>query len=105
MHPPFFTVDHKLGADIHHHDGRKPAKRRSLPERLRLTPGATGWPPVSLEPQALDDERVVALPTGHAATVRPKLQIVPAPRRSLREYIGRLLIRTGQRMILSNRPG
>ncbi len=105
MHPPFFTVDHKIGADIHHHDGGKPVKRRSLPARLHLTPATTGWPPVSLAPLALEDGRVIPLPTGHAATVRPKLQIVPAPRRTLREAIGRLLIRTGQRMILSNRAG
>lgn len=105
MHPPFFTVDHKIGADIRHFDGGKPVKRRSLPERLHLTPAATGWPPVALLPHTLEDERALQVPSGHAAVRRPKLQVVPPPRRTLREVIGRLLIRTGQRMILSNRPG
>ena len=105
MHPPFFTVDHKIGADIRHLDGGKPVKRRNMPERLRLTPAATGWPPVSLLPHALEDTHIAQAPSGHATAVRPKLQVVPPPRRTLREVIGRLLIRTGQRMILSNRPG
>lgn len=105
MHPPFFTVDHKIGADIRHYDGGKPRKKRSLPERLQLTPTATGWPPVPLLPQALEDHDIAQVPSGHATTVRPKLQVVPEPRRTLREMIGRLLIRTVQRMILSNRPG
>lgn len=105
MHPPFFTVDHKIGADIRHFDGGKPPRRRSLPERLRLTPATTGWPPVALLPRGLEDDQAAPVPSGQATAVRPKLQVVPPPRRTLREVIGRLLIRTGQRMILTNRPG
>ena len=105
MHPPFYTVDHKIGTDIRHHGGGKPTKRRGLPERLQLTPATTGWPPVALLPGALQDAQIVQLPSGHATAARPMLQIVPPPRRTLREVIGRLLIRTGQRMILSNRLG
>lgn len=105
MHPPFFTVDHKIRADIHHHDGHKPVKRRSFPARLRLTPATTGWPPIMLQPVGSEDSGSIQAPTGQAIACRPRLQIVPPPRRSLRDVIGRLLIRTGQRMILSGRPG
>lgn len=105
MHPPFFNVDHKIGADIHHHHGQASVKRRGFPERLRLAPATTGWPPVTLQPVGLEDDRGIQAPTGHAVVHRPKLQVVPPPRRGLRDAIGRLLIRTGQRMILSGRPG
>jgi hypothetical protein len=105
MHPPFFTVDHKIGPDIHHHGDTRPVIRRGLPERLRLTPATTGWPPVPLRATLLEDETTIQVPSGAAVTVRPKLQIVPPPGRGWREIIGRMLIRTGQRMILQTASG
>lgn len=103
MHPPFYTVDHKIGPDIHHHDDDKPVVRRSAPARLDLTPATTGWPPVPLQATPPADTGAVQLPSGRAAFVRSQLRIVPPPQRTLRSAIGRFLIRAGQRMILENR--
>ena len=103
MHPPFFTVDHKIGPDIHHHGDEKPIIRRSLPERLRLTPATTGWPPVPIIAGPAEDLSVLVLPSGAVAVPKLRLQVVPPARRTWRDAVGRLLIRTGQRMILENR--
>ena len=105
MHPPFFTVDHRIGPDIHHDGDSKPIKRRSLPERLRLTPVAAGWPPVRLHPVWPEDNAASQLPRATMMENRPMLHIVPPPRRTWRDIVGRWLIRVGQRMILQNRLG
>jgi hypothetical protein len=105
MHPPFFTVDHKIGPDIHHLGDSKPVRRRGLPEMLWLTSASTGWPPVPLLPTPAEDLHTVQTPSGVPANARPKLYVVPPPQRSLREWLGRLLIRAGQRMILTDRLG
>ena len=103
MHPPFFIVDHKIGPDIHHHSDDKPVVRRTSPTRLVLAPATTGWPPIPLSAPPSVDAGAVQLPTGSEAFVRPQLRIVPPPQRTLRNTIGRFLIRAGQRMILENR--
>lgn len=98
MHPPFYDVDPKIGPDIHHDGYEKPMIRRHLPAVLTLRPVSSGWPPVPLvRPMPDSDTR--------RHIVRPVLQIVPPPQSRLRDWIGRWLIRTGQRMILENRPG
>ena len=103
MHPPFFTVDHKIGPDIHHHSDSKPVIRRSLPERLPLKPSAVGWPPMQLSPGAFTDNGALQLPSGATLPPQTILRIVPPPQRTWRDFVGRLLIRAGQRMIMENR--
>ncbi|EBA10748.1 hypothetical protein [Roseobacter sp. CCS2] len=103
MHPPFYTVDHKIGPDIHHHSDTKPVTRRSLPERLSLRPSATGWPPVPLSSGAFIDNGALQLPSGAMLPPQAALRIVPPPQRTWRHMIGRMLIRAGQRMIMENR--
>ncbi len=103
MHPSFFPVDHKIGPDIHHSGERRIFKRRAAPERLDLRPASPGWPPVPLQPAIMPHEMVTPKPS--PPVFKPQLVIVPPPRPSLRDRIGRWLIRTGQRMILQNRPG
>ncbi len=103
MHPPFYTVDHKIGPDIHHHGDSKPVIRRSLPERLVLRPGATGWPPVPLSPGAFLDNGALQLPSGATLWPQAVLQVVPPPQPTWRHVVGRWLIRVGQRMIMENR--
>lgn len=105
MHPPFYTVDHKIGPDIHHHNGSRPIVRRGLPERLPLRPSATGWPPVPLAFGTFMDNGALHLPSGAMLPPQAILQVVPPPRRTWRDTIGRLLIRAGQRMIMENRVG
>ena len=105
MHPPFYLPDTRVSVDVTQHYECKPVRRRGhQPAILRLLPFGT-WPPV--HPGLLDhiDDPVPSLPTGRAAPNRPVLHVVPLPRRGLRVVIGRFLIRTGQRMILENRPG
>ena len=105
MHPPFFIPDTRVSSDIFHHVDTKPRIRRGeRPVALRILPVGL-WPP--LHPALCDriDDSAPALPTGRAAPNRPALHVVPLPRRGLREAFGRFLIRTGQRMILQNRPG
>ena len=105
MHPPFYTVDHKIGPDIHHQCDHRPVKRRGAATRLLLTPATTGWPPVPFIPPWMLDDNGVRLPTGAQPMPRPQLRVVPPPRRTIRDILGRWLIRTGQRMILQNRLG
>lgn len=105
MHPPFYIPDTSVSADIAHHYESKPKIRRgSKATALRFLPFGI-WPP--LHPALMDhvDDTTPALPTGRPAPGRPALHVVPVPRRGLREMLGRFLIRTGQRMILQNRPG
>lgn len=103
MHPRFYTVDHKIGPDIHHHGTSKPVTRRSLPERLALRPSAVGWPPVPLSPGAFIDNGALQLPSGATLPSQAILRVVPPPQRTWRDTVGRFLIRIGQRMILENR--
>jgi hypothetical protein len=44
-------------------------------------------------------------PSGHRFVPGLRLQVVPQPRNSWRDIIGRWLIRTGQRMIFQSRLG
>ncbi len=101
MHPPFFVVDHKIGPDTDHHSDHKPIVRRTRPERLSLDVSASGWPPVPLQMPA--PGQPPALPSGSRVFAPAHLQVVPPPERRIRQVIGRLLIRMGQRMILENR--
>ncbi|WP_342077209.1 hypothetical protein [Yoonia sp. SS1-5] len=101
MHPPFYHVDHKISPDIDHLGDTRPARRRSLPQVLRLSPVRTGWPPVRLP---FDDPDGVGLPSGTTPD-RPQLQLVPPPRRGMRDALGRFLIRMGQKLILQNGLG
>jgi hypothetical protein len=103
MHPPFYTVDHKIGPDIHHHYDSKPVIKRGLPERLALRPSAMGWPPMPLSAGAFADNGALLLPSGATLPPQAILRIVPPPQRTWRDVIGRLLIRAGQRMIMENR--
>ena len=102
MHPPFFTPDTFVSTDIvaNHHRLATP-KRRSAPQRLRILP-APCWPPVPLVSPKNLDEALPTPPSGHPARALPQLHVVPAPRNTLRDAVGRFLIRTGQRMILQN---
>lgn len=102
MHPPFIFTDHKVGAAIYpQHQGRK-IKRRHAPESLRITPATAGWPPAPIvAPQAT----LPLSPSGRTFVPGVRLQVVPPPRKTLRDYIGRWLIHIGQRMILQNRLG
>jgi hypothetical protein len=97
MHPPFFAVDHKIGPDIHHIGAYRPAVKRGRPMRLDLTPVAVGWPPAPLV--------ATFEGTSRAPDLRTHLRIVPPPQHTWRDWLGRLLIRIGQRLILQNRLG
>lgn len=103
MHPPFIFTDHKIGPDhLYPGDTPKPVKR-SKPETLILRPMAEGWPPVPLVvPQHL---LVQNAPSGHPLERQFQLRVVPDPRKTWRDTVGRWLIRLGQRMILENTPG
>ena len=93
MHPPFFHVDHKVDPVIHHRSARL-MPRRARPARLELAPDPHGFAPVPL--------RAALLPPVVFAPGPVRLRIVPPPQPSLRDRIGRFLIRTGQRMIFQN---
>lgn len=103
MHPPFYPVDHKIGPDIHHHCDSKPMVRRTLPAALQLRPSTAGWPPVPLSHGAFVDNAALHLPSGATLPPQTFLRVVPPPQRTLRDFVGRFLIRIGQRMIQENR--
>jgi hypothetical protein len=103
MHPPFYVVDHKIGPDVYQHTDHRPVVRRGAPTRLALTATSAGWPPVPMSTGAFSDNGALYLPSGSMIPPHPVLRTVPPPQRTLRDYIGRLLIRTGQRMIMENR--
>ncbi len=86
MHPPFYVVGRD--ATPPHH---RPHVRRNRAERLDLTPPKTAWVPVPL-----------VQPTPPVPVNVVRLQLVPPPRNTWRDTIGRWLIRAGQRMILQN---
>ena len=96
MHPPFVFTDHRVVPDPFL---RATKTRRSLPERLDLTPLATGWPPVPL--MATGNPPFVA-PSGVVVLTPAVVRVVPPPRRTWKVVLGRWMIRTGQRMIFSN---
>lgn len=102
MHPPFYTPDTYVSSDIiaDHHRPVKP-RRGAAPQRLRFLP-VPGWPPI--HPTMADPVQPAppALPSGRPAQPLPHLSVVPTPRNTLRDMVGRFLIRTGQRMILQN---
>jgi len=89
MHPPFIFTDHKVRPNTHLHP--KPKRGDYTPLNLHPTPAC--WPPLPLvqvvEPQTPVDQ----------------LRIVPVPKRTIKDRIGRWLIRTGQRMILEHSSG
>ncbi len=103
MHPPFYTVDHKIGPDILDCYDSKPVVKHSLPERFTLQPSAMGWPPMPLSASTFCDNGALLLPSGATLPPQAILRITPPPQWSLRDFIGRLLIRTGRRMIIENR--
>ena len=96
MHPPFVFTDHKVSPSTH---PARPHVRRTRPARLDLAP-APGWPPVPLvaPPVPLAPAGVPLIRGGH-------LRVVPPPRNGWRDVLGRWMIRTGQRMILTRGPG
>lgn len=99
MHPPFIFTNHKVGPDIF---DPKPKVRRNRPERQRVAHAANGWPTApAVPPQAGGP----LAPSGHPIAPGFQMQVVPPPQGNWRDTFGRWLIRTGQRMILENRPG
>lgn len=94
MHPPFYTPHHPVHDHLHVPRGRPP--RRSAPSPLVLRPVVDGWPPVPLSTKA------PSLPPGGPVL---RIAVVPPPQETWRDRIGRFLIRIGQRMILTQRPG
>ena len=101
MHPPFIFTNHKVGPDPYYNVGIKTV-RRGAPARLDMSVMTTGWPPIALNVPAVT---LPLSPSGQPLITGLRLQVVPQPRNELREYVGRWLIRMGQRMILANRPG
>ncbi len=105
MHPPFYTPDTFVSRDIVAGFEPKPTIRRGhRPRVLQFLP-APGWPPIHPYLVDLVEQAPPPLPSGQQAVKRPVLHVVPEPRNTLRDAIGRFLIRLGQRMILENRPG
>jgi len=103
MHPPFIFTDHKVGPQPHP-SRSYPSRshvRRSTPERLDLSVGA-GWPPV---PLIAPRGPLPLAPSGLPLVPGVRLVVVPPPRNTLRDVLGRWMIRTGQRMIMSHGQG
>ena len=94
MHPPFFHVDHKVDP-VPRPKSARLSLRRTRPARLEMTVSAYGFAQVPM--RAPPAPKV--FPTVQGPIV---LTVVPPPRRSLRDRIGRMLIRIGQRMIFEN---
>jgi len=101
MHPPFIFPNHPVGPTHVSPTPERTIVRRSKPEALRLTPATGDWPPVPL----VAPTDTYPAPKDELIAPKDRLQVVPIPRNTLRDRIGRFLIRTGQRMILENRPG
>ena len=94
MHPPFYHVDHKVDP-ISHPKSARLVLRRSQPTRLDLGAQPSGF--------ALAPLRAPPPPKGFPKVHGPvRLAVVPPPRPSLRDRVGRMLIRIGQRMIFEN---
>jgi hypothetical protein len=102
MHPPFIFTDHKVDPNTHHRQNGRKFVRRHKQETLRITPATTGWPPV---PLIAPSGPLPLSPSGRSLAPGVTIQIVPPPRSTLRDFIGRRLIHIGQRMILQNRLG
>lgn len=87
MHPPFFVVDRNVNPPS---IPQRTHVRRTVPQRLDLTPASTNWPPIPLAPPPPPAQPLQLI----------QLRVVPLPKKSARDMIGRWLIRAGQRMIL-----
>lgn len=98
MHPPFIFTDHKVGP---YPVQSRSHVRRGAPGVLPLSP-ATGWPPV---PLIAPPGPLPLSPSGVPLINGAYLSVVPPPRDTLRDLLGRWMIRTGQRMILSGGRG
>ena len=98
MHPPFFVPDLRIGAPDDH---SAPPPRRHRPGRLILRP--VSGPPrhAALAFDLALTARVAPAPLAPARPVllRDALFVVPPPTRSLRDRLGRWLIRRGQLML------
>jgi len=101
MHPPFTFPNHPVGPTRTSPMPEKRVVRRSKPEALRLIPAAPSVPPV---PLVVPTDNYPA-PAENAVQPKDRLQVVPIPRNTLRDRVGRFLIRIRQRMILDNHPG
>lgn len=99
MHPPFFHVDHKIGHDPHFIGHQPKPKRRTRPEALTIAPAR--FAPVPFAP--VEPAPVVLLPPDDKVVLMPHIHVVTAPQSTLRDLLGRLLIRIGQRLILAKR--
>jgi len=101
MHPPFFPTDHRSSVNTPHPVSHRRGLRRTTPMVLPMTLSHLAENPTipvylaeDVRPDEIADPRPVIL------------RAVPAPtHNSLRDVIGRWLIRLGQRMILENHPG
>lgn len=101
MHPPFFPVDHRSVVHTPHPVSHRTGLRRTTPVVLPISLSHLVENPVipiylaeDIKPGDIPDQRPI------------RLQAVPLPtHNSLRDVIGRWLIRVGQRMILENHPG
>lgn len=101
MHPPFFTIDHRTVVHTPSPVSHRVGLRRTTPVVLPVTLShvvENPFIPTYLVADVLPDAPVESKPV--------RLTIVPSPTHSsLRDVIGRWLIRLGQRMILENHPG
>ncbi|SEV94079.1 hypothetical protein SAMN04488515_0326 [Cognatiyoonia koreensis] len=101
MHPPFFHTDHRSVVHVPHPASHTTGLRRTAPVVLPITVShlvENPFIPTYLVEDVMQDEMPDTRPV--------MLRAVPAPRhKSLRDVIGRWLIRLGQRMILENHPG
>ncbi|SFS20305.1 hypothetical protein SAMN05444714_2574 [Yoonia litorea] len=95
MHPPFFHVDHKVDPPIRP-AGADGILRRSHPAVLDLRVQSHLFAPVPMSAPELPEKVFADPPTSI------QLRVVPAPRPTLRDRFGRLLIRLGQRIIFEN---
>ena len=101
MHPPFFTTDYRSVVHTPHPVSHRTGLRRTTPVVLPVTlshlienPFIPAYLVEDVHPDEIHDTRPV------------RLTIVPAPvHSSLRDVVGRWLIRLGQRLILTNHPG
>lgn len=100
MHPPFFHTDHRSIVHTPHPVSHKVGRRRNVPVVLPITLShlvENPFIPTYLAEDVQGDEPDDTRPA--------RLTVVPAPTHSsLRDVIGRWLIRLGQRMILENHP-
>lgn len=100
MHPPFFITDHRSVVHTPHPVSHTRGLRRGAASVLPVTACYVSHNPF-IPTYLLDDVHPDEPEHGH-----PRLRVVAAPTHSsLRDVIGRWLIRLGQRMILENHAG